>query len=128
MDVAGTMTASASADPRTTRFMDTSPLPIPVLPVVIRAELARLQGLPPLRMRAVPLDGRRQRLGESVARRDAETSDLRTIEGVPSIVTGTILHRRDQRVRLAGEAQDLPRQHDVLDLVAAPDVVDLAVD
>src|SRR5438874_1252164 len=43
------------------------------------------------------------------------------------VVARPILHRPDQRLRLAGQAQDVAREHDVLDLVPAADVVNLAV-
>src|SRR5712691_3392024 len=45
----------------------------------------------------------------------------------PRTVAGAVLHGLDQGLRFAGELEDLPREDDVLDLVAAPDIVDLAV-
>ena len=62
-----------------------------------------------------------------MTRRPAQLSDLRRIHRVPSIVTRTVGDTPDERLRLAREAQDLVRQHDVLHLVAAADVVDFAV-
>ena len=62
-----------------------------------------------------------------MARRPAELPDLRGIHRVTAVVAGPVGHGPDERVRPGGEAQDFPREDDVLHLVAAADVVDLAV-
>src|SRR5262245_24539673 len=98
-----------------------------ILPLIPGAELARLQRTPPRLVLAIPAHGRLERGRERMPRRPAEPADLRRIHRVPAIVAGSIGHGPDERRGLAGEAEDLMREHDVLDLVAPTDVVDLAV-
>src|SRR5207247_1727739 len=100
---------------------------VAVLLFVIRAELAGLERAPPRLVLAIPGDGRRERVGEPMARRPAELADLLRVERIAPVVAGPILHGLDQALGLAGELEDLAREHDVLDLVAAADVVDLAL-
>src|SRR3989449_11041696 len=76
---------------------------------------------------AIPGDGRRERVAEAVARRPAELVDLLRVERVAPVVARPILHGLDQGLGLPQEMEDLARQHDVLHLVAAADVVDLAL-
>ena len=49
------------------------------------------------------------------------------VQGVAPVVAGPVGHGLDEALRLAGQPQDLAREREVLDLVAAADVVDLAV-
>src|SRR5688572_14181665 len=98
-----------------------------VLSLVIGAKLARLQRAPPRFVLAVPRHRRRERGREGVARRPAELRDLGAVHRVAAIVTRSIGDGADQTLRPARETQDLPGEHDVLDLLAAADVVDLAV-
>src|SRR5688572_25316231 len=102
-------------------------LAVTVLPLVPRAELAGLQRAPPRFVLAIPADGRVQCRREAMRRRPAQAADLGAIDRVAAIVPGTVGHALDQRLGLAGQSQDLAREHDVLHLVAAADVVDLAV-
>src|SRR6266446_6061538 len=98
-----------------------------VLPAVPVAELSGLQRPPPGLVLAIPRHGRLQRLAERMLGRPAELSHLLRVERVAAVVARPVLHGPDQRLRLAGQAQDIAGEDDVLDLVAAADVVDLAV-
>src|SRR5262245_54941135 len=100
---------------------------VAVLLFVIRAELARLERAPPRFVLAIPRDGHAERVTEPVTRRPAQLPNLVRVDRVAPIMAQTILHRLDQRLGLAGKLEDLPREDDVLDFVAAPDVVDLAL-
>src|SRR4030095_7420814 len=102
-------------------------LPRRVLGLVVLAEDAGLDRLPPRLVPAVPLHGRGERGVEGRRRRPAERLDLPGIERVAAVVTGPIRDRLDQALRLAEQREDLTGQRDVLDLGAAPDVVDLPV-
>src|SRR2546422_11541183 len=77
--------------------------------------------------RSIPAHRRLERGRERMARRPAQLSDLRGVHRVAPVVAGTVGDPPDERIRLAGETQDLAREHDVLHLVPAADVVDFAV-
>src|SRR5262245_30232109 len=62
-----------------------------VLALVVRAELARLDRLPPVAPLAVPLDGRPQALLEPDLRRPAERAQLRAVEAVAPVVPRPVL-------------------------------------
>src|SRR5438876_2519844 len=100
---------------------------VAVLLFVVRAELPGLERPPPRLVLAIPRDRRPERLPEPVTRRPAELAHRLRLARVAPVVAGPVLHRLDQRLGFPGELEDLPREDDVLDLVAAPDVVDLAV-
>src|SRR5213075_2613470 len=68
-----------------------------------------------------------QRLFEIGAKAEAEVLELLGGDGVAAVVALSIGDRLDERLRLAGELEDLPRDLAVLALVAAADVVRLAV-
>src|SRR5215470_17998930 len=51
--------------------------------------------------------------------------NLRTIQGVSAVVTGTISHIRDKRLRLPNEPQELPNHLQVRDHLAATNVINL---
>src|SRR5439155_18537252 len=85
---------------------------------------ARLERLPPRTMRLVPIDRLSQALVEQDRRRPAELApDLRGVEKVATIVTGTVGNDRLQRRGPIGQFQDTVR--DLLDrlFVARTDVV-----
>src|SRR5207247_409648 len=124
---AGTRNSTARSAVRRRRIIGPPGSTVAVLALVPRAELARLQRPPPGLVLAVPAHRRLQRGGERIARRPAELPDLRGIHRVATVVARAVGDRPDERVRLAGESQDLPGEGDVLHLVAAADVVDLAV-
>src|SRR6185503_10211875 len=121
---AGTSSAITSV-PQMRRVITISPPA--VLALVVGAELAGLQRLPPRDVLAIPAHGRLQRRGERIARRPAELPDLRRIQGVATIVAGPVDHGLDEAVGLVEQAQDLARDREIGDLVATADVVDLAV-
>src|SRR5215470_8809368 len=98
-----------------------------VLLAIPGLELAGLQRPPPGLVLAEPRHRRLEGLAEGVLRRPPELSHLLGVDRVAAIVTRPVLHRADQRLRLPGQTQDLPGEDDVLDLMAAADVVDLAV-
>src|SRR6185436_13543065 len=98
-----------------------------VLPLVEGPELAGLERLPPRGVVTVPAHRRLQRGGEGIARRPAELPELGAVQRVASIVTGAIGHGLDEALGLAGQSQDLAGEGQVLDLVPAAHVVDLAV-
>src|SRR5919198_2862565 len=100
---------------------------IDVLPLIPGAEFARLERPPPCFVLAVPPHGALQRGGEGVTRRPAELSDLGGIHRVTAGVARAVGHPADERVGLARQSQDFAGQNDVFHLVAAADVVDLAV-
>src|SRR5689334_5401836 len=100
---------------------------IGVLPLVPGAELAGPERPPPCVVLAIPPHGALQRNGERVARRPAELRDFCGIHGVAPVVARAVGHPPDEHVRLPRQSQDLVGEHDVFDLVAAADVVDLAV-
>src|SRR5262249_27865323 len=100
---------------------------VPVLLLVVGAELAGLERSPPRLVLPVPADRRGQRVAERVARPPAEPPDLGGVERVATVVPGPVLHGADQRLGLAGQAEDLAGEVDVLDFGPAPDVVHLAV-
>src|SRR5712691_11116918 len=98
-----------------------------VLARVIGLELARLQRPPPRLVGPVPRHRRLERGIEGMPRRPAEVADPGRIERVAPVVPRPVPHRLDQRLGLAEEPEDPARQVGVLDLGAAPDVVDLTV-
>src|SRR3990170_6847272 len=110
------------------RGADSSAKPVGVLAAVVGEVLARLDRLPPVAAGAVPLD----RLGETVLeaplRPPAERAPPRRVEGVAAVVTGPIGHVADEPRVGARQLEDAARDLDVLELVAAADVVDLARD
>src|SRR5262245_47190580 len=88
---------------------------------------AALHGLPPAAMGSIPVDRRAQPVGERVARRPSELAlDLARVDRVTAIVPEAIGDVADEVARLAERRQDLSRDVDVLALVAAAEVVDLA--
>src|SRR5215471_21687190 len=93
-----------------------------VLSFVIRAELTGLERPPPRFVLFIPIHGRPQGVSEPVARRPAQLVDLLGVDRVAPVVARAILHGLDQRLGLPGELEDLAREDDVLDLVAAADV------
>src|SRR5262249_45098002 len=101
---------------------------VAVLTFVIRAELAGLERAPPRFVLFIPIHGRPQGVTEPVAPRPAELVHLLGVDRVAPVVARAVLHGLDQGLGLAGELKDLACEDDVLDLVAAADVVDLAVD
>src|SRR5215813_5858786 len=116
---------SGRANRSTERRIVTSPGRI--LFFVVRAEGSRLDRLPPGFVLLVPRHGRFESSAESVRGLPAEPAYLARIERVAPIVTRPVSHRRDQALGLAQEVQHLPSQHEVFHLVAAADIVDLAV-
>src|SRR5262249_58034458 len=98
-----------------------------VLLLVVRAEGARLDGLPP--GLALPVPGHRRLEGgaEGGGGLPAEGGDLAGVERVAPVVSRPIGHGRDEALRLAQEMEHLSREDHVLHLVATADVVDLAV-
>src|SRR3954469_9137446 len=100
-----------------------------VLRLVVRPErgVVLLDRPPPPLVLAVPVDHLAQADLELDLWRPAETAQLRRIEAVPTIVPGSIGDRLDQRQRLAELRQDAMREVHVHHVVAAADVVDLAV-
>ena len=97
-----------------------------VLPLVVRAVVAGLDRLPPVAVRAVPLD----RLGEAraverVPRHPAERAQLRRVDRVAAVVAGAVGDVADEVGRRAGQVEDPPHDVHVLALLPA-DVVDLA--
>src|SRR4030095_10710367 len=82
-------------------------LPRGVLGLVVLAEGAGLDRLPPRLVPAVPLHGRGERGVEGRRRRPAERFDLPGIERVAAVVTGPIRDRLDQALRLGGRGAGL---------------------
>src|SRR5215470_13922728 len=98
-----------------------------ILTLVPGAELARFQRTPPRLVLAIPAHRRFERGRERMPGPPAEPADFRRIYRIAAIVSGAVGHGADERLELAGEAKNFAREHDVLDLMAAADVVDLAV-
>src|SRR6266704_4269088 len=115
----------ATATARTERRMVSSPGTI--LFFVVRAEGSRLDRLPPRFVLLVPRHGCLESGAEGVGWLPAESADLARVERVATVVARPIRHRRDETLGLAQEVQHLPSQHDVFHLVAAADIVNLAV-
>src|SRR4030095_2105815 len=90
--------------------------PRAVLPLVVRAELAGLERTPPRVVVAIPVHRGLQRRGEGVAGRPAELPELRAVQRVATVVAGSIGHRLNETLGLAGQSQDLAGQGEVLDL------------
>src|SRR5260221_7735663 len=101
---------------------------VAVLRLVILAELrvAVLDRPPPPLVLLVPGDGVGEPLLEAVLRPPPEGLELRRVERIPPVVAGPVRDGRDQGRRLAAELQEAMREVQVLDLVAAADIVDLA--
>src|SRR3954454_18759580 len=97
-----------------------------VLALVVRAELARPDRLPPAAVLPVPVDRAAQALLERHARRPAERAQPARVEGVAAVVAGTVGHMLQKR-RVDAELLDDRVSHvDVEALVAAAHVVRLA--
>src|SRR4030095_11612386 len=97
----------------------------PILPVIVRAELAGLERTPPRVVVAIPVHRGLQGGGEGVAGHPAELPELGAIQRVATVVGGSIGHRLDKALGLTGQAQDLAGQGEVLCLVAAAECGDL---
>src|SRR5207237_10302485 len=98
-----------------------------VLSLVVGAELPGLERSPPRLVLTIPLNGCPQGVAEPVTGRPAELVDLLRVDRVAPVVPGPVLHGLDQGLGLAGELEDLAREDDVRDLVAAAEVVDRGV-
>src|SRR4030095_1071832 len=90
----------------------------PILPVIVRAELAGLERTPPRVVVAIPVHRRLQRGGEGVAGHPAELPELGAIQRVATVVAGSIGHRLDEALGPAGQPQDFAGPGGGLDLVA----------
>src|SRR5262249_1941526 len=99
---------------------------VPFLAVPPEGRILILDRPPPRLVLPVPADGGREPGVEVLARRPAERRQLRRVERVAPIVARAIRHRCDERRRPPDERQNPVREIDVLHLVAAADVVDLA--
>src|SRR5947207_7449101 len=100
--------------------------PRAVLALVVLAELARLDRLPPGAVVAVPVDRALHALVEADPRRPAEAAHARRVEGITPVVPGPVVDAPQQRPVGPGQLEDRLRDLDVLALVAAADVVGLA--
>src|SRR3954465_15969733 len=100
-----------------------------VLLLIVRLELrvAILDRAPPRLVSHVPPHRSLQRLFEIRAEAEAEVFELFGGDGVAAVVALAIGDLLDQRRRLARDLEDLQRDFAVLALVAAADVVRLAV-
>src|SRR5262249_35920882 len=98
-----------------------------VLTLVVRPELARLDGSPPCVVASIPLDGRGQRRLEGVSWLPAERVSLAAVERIAAVVARPVRGGRDRPVRVAWGGAGGAGQHPILDFVAASDVVDLTV-
>src|SRR5262245_24619274 len=86
-----------------------------------------LDGAPPPLVVAIPLDGLPQSLLERHLWGPAGRAQLARVEAVAPVVPGPVGHWLDERAWLAQAVENAVRQLDVHDVVAAADVVDLAV-
>src|SRR5438132_730134 len=111
---------------RSSRRRSARSQPLCVLPLVVAAELAGLDRLPPAAVRAVPLDGLAHSLPEVARRPPAELLELPGAERVTPVVAGAVLDVAQQRAVRARQLEDELDHLDVLVLVAAADVVGLA--
>ena len=104
-------------------------LPLFVLSLVVRLErrIALLDRPPPPLVLLIPPHGLDETALERHLRCPSDSTKLGGIETVAAIVTGTIGDRLDQRPWLAECIQDPVREVDVHDVVAAANVVDLAI-
>src|SRR5262245_61792660 len=102
-------------------------LPLPVLPLVVLAEFPRLQGAPPGLVGLVPADGGGQGVVEAMSRLPSQRVELARVHRVAPVVAGAVADRANEAVGLLTEVQDAARERQVLQLVPAPDVVDLAL-
>ena len=96
-----------------------------VLLLVVRAELAGLDRLPPGAVVPVPGDRPLEAVGQLLLRLPAERAQLRRVERVPPVVPRTVLDVADEPRIGAGQLDDPADELEVLALLAA-DVVDLA--
>ena len=74
----------------------------------------------------VPLDGGVERLVEIALRLPSQRRQLARVEGIAAVVSRAVFDELDQRFRFAELLADAAGDVDVLDLVAARDVVCLA--
>src|SRR4029450_1408155 len=93
--------------------------PRPILPLVVRAELGRLERTPPRVVVAIPVHRGLQRGGEGVAGHPAELPELGAVQRVATVVAGSIGHRLDEALGLAGQPQDFAGQGGGLNPVGA---------
>src|SRR6185436_16283424 len=82
--------------------------------------------LPPVAVVAVPGDGFRKAVGKRAERRPAERAQTGGVERVTAVVPGSVLHVPGERLVGARQLEDASGEVAVLDLFAAPDVVDAA--
>src|SRR5262249_157756 len=99
---------------------------VAVLPLVVLPVFARLDPRPPGPLLAVPGDGLPQAVLEGGPGLPAEGGELRAVERVAAVVAGAVVHAAEEGGVGRGELEDALRDLDVLVLVAAADVVDLA--
>src|SRR5262245_31327187 len=85
-------------------------LPLSVHALVLLPEFSGLDRFPPVSTLLVPAHGSCESVLERVLRLPAQDArDLRRIERVAAVVSGTILDVADERSRLAGELEDARR-------------------
>src|SRR6266542_4050884 len=82
---------------------------------------------PPPLVLAIPVHSFREPLVKAFLWFPSKRLELRGVERIASVVSGAIRDRRDQGGRLSDQIEDAVGQIDVLDFVAATNVVDLAV-
>src|ERR1043165_637436 len=104
-----------------------SPLPVSILLLVILPKRSVLDRPPPRLVLAIPRDRAAECLAEVSVALEAEALELGRVERVAAVVALAVGHALDQRLRLAEELEDFSRDLAVLALVAAADVVRLAV-
>src|SRR5882762_5530753 len=81
----------------------------------------------PVLVRAIPIDCRSETSGEiDFGRPVPLTPDLRTVNGITSIVARTIFDVLDQRFRFSQQSQDFAHDLQVGFFLSAANVVDLA--
>src|ERR1041385_1567333 len=104
-----------------------SPLPVSILLLVILPKRSVLDRAPPRLVLAVPSHGAAECLAEVSVALEAAALELGRVERIAAVVALAVGHAFDQRLRLAEELEDPGRDLAVLALVAAADVVRLAV-
>src|SRR5436190_16444594 len=102
-------------------------LPVAVLLLVILPKRPVLDGAPPRLVLAVPAHGALQGVVEVGVALEAEALQAGRVERVAAVVALAVGDAADQRLRLAEKLEDLKGDLAVLALVAAADVVRLAV-